>query len=198
MDAKKLSYELEVKAGFSRVFQGVLALSLATNLALAVAYATSEKTIRTVHVPPQIEKTFWVEGSRVSVEYLEGMGIFIAGLLLNTTPSTVEYQLQTALKYMDPRNFAELQRRLTSSAENVKKEGISSYFTYVRVRVDEKTQRVVLTGNLEVWIGGKRISERRAAYLLAFQTLDGRITLTDFRETNENDPFAPLQDTASQ
>jgi len=126
------------------------------------------------------------------------MGIFIAGLLLNTTPSTVEYQLQTALKYMDPRNFAELQRRLTSSAEHVKKEGISSYFTYVRVRVDEKSQRVALTGNMEVWIGGKRVSERRAAYLLAFETLDGRITLTDFRETNENDPFAPLQDTASQ
>ena len=197
MDAKKLSYELEVKAGFSRVFQGILAFSLAINLALAVAYATSEKTIRTIHVPPQIEKTFWVEGKRVSVEYLEGMGIFIAGLLLNTTPSTVEYQLQTALRYMDPRNFAELQSRLTSSAANVKKEGISSYFTYVRIRVDEKAQQVVLTGNLEVWVGGKRVNERRAAYLLAFETQDGRITLTDFRETNENDPFAPLQDAAS-
>ena len=198
MDAKQLSYELEVKSGFKRIFQGALALSLATNLALAIAYVTAEKTVRTIHVPPQIEKTFWVEGDRVSVEYLEGMGIFIAGLLLNTTPSTVDYQLQTALRYMDPRNFAELQRRLTQSAENVRKEGISSYFTYVRVRVDEKTQRVALTGNLEVWIGGNRVSERRAVYLMTFKTVDGRITLTDFIETTENDPFASAQDTPSK
>ena len=39
-------------------------------------------TVRTIVVPPSIDKTFWVTRDKASSEYLEQMGSFIAWLVL--------------------------------------------------------------------------------------------------------------------
>ena len=39
-------------------------------------------TVRTVIVPPSIDKSFWVSRDKASSEYLEQMGSFIAWLVL--------------------------------------------------------------------------------------------------------------------
>ena len=52
---------------------------------------------KTVIVPPAIDKSFWVSGNEVSKSYLEQMAYWYAGLALNVTPSTGEYQKQLFL-----------------------------------------------------------------------------------------------------
>ena len=47
-------------------------------------------TVRTVVVPPSIDKTFWVTRDKASNEYLEQMGSFIAWLVLDVTPASID------------------------------------------------------------------------------------------------------------
>jgi len=49
-------------------------------------------TVRTVVVPPSIDKTFWVTRDRASSEYLEQMGSFIAWLVLDVTPASIDLE----------------------------------------------------------------------------------------------------------
>ena len=46
-------------------------------------------TERTVLVPPEIRRSFWVSGDAVSREYLEEMAYWYAGMALNITPASV-------------------------------------------------------------------------------------------------------------
>ena len=46
-------------------------------------------TVRTVVVPPSLNKTFWVTRDKASNEYLEQMGSFIAWLVLDVTPASI-------------------------------------------------------------------------------------------------------------
>ena len=46
-------------------------------------------TVRTVVVPPSLNKTFWVTRDKASNEYLEQMGSFIAWLVLDVTPASM-------------------------------------------------------------------------------------------------------------
>ena len=45
-------------------------------------------SVRTVVVPPSINKSFWVSRDKASSEYLEQMGSFIAWLVLDVTPAS--------------------------------------------------------------------------------------------------------------
>ena len=47
-------------------------------------------TVRTVIVPPSINKSFWVSRDKASGEYLEQMGSFVAWLVLDVTPATID------------------------------------------------------------------------------------------------------------
>jgi len=198
MDAKALSRELEVRTGFGRILQGILAVSLCTNFALGIAYATSDRSIRTVYVPPVINKSFWVEDQALSPAYLEQMSLFIAGLLLNVQPASAEYQLGVVKQYLDPRVSAELARKLDVAVQKTKKENVSTYFSFSRAKIDEANKRIALLGGLEVWFAGQRVSSRSTAFLLGFSYENGRFFLNEFRETNDQDPFAPIPAPAAQ
>lgn len=197
MDYKALSSELSIRAGFGRTFQLILAFSMVSNVALAIAYATSNHTVRTVFVPPNISKTFWVEEKAVSPEYLEQMGLFIAELLLNVQPYSVDYQLNYAKQYLDPRVSGDLSRRLDAAADQTKKGNVSSYFTVSRIQIDELSRKVAIFGGLEIWYSGQRISAKSTVFLMGFSVQNGRFYFNEFRETSQNDPFAPVPPSAA-
>ena len=56
---------------------------------------------KTVLVPPEIKRSFWVSGNAVSREYLADMAYWYAGLALNITPAVSTYQNSLFLKYED-------------------------------------------------------------------------------------------------
>ena len=198
MDAKELSRELTVRTGFGRIMQGILAVSLCTNLALGIAYATADRSIRTVYVPPTINKTFWIEQKAISPEYLEQKALFISGLLLNVQPASAEYQLSVVKQYLDPRISADLTRKLDTAVQKTKKENVATYFSFTRALIDQPNNRIALLGGLEVWFAGQRVSARSTAFVLGFAYDNGRFFLTEFRETNAQDPFAPIPVAAAQ
>jgi len=59
-------------------------------------------SVRTLVVPPSINKSFWVERDKVSSEYLEQMGSFIAWLVLDVTPASIDWKKDILLGYVEP------------------------------------------------------------------------------------------------
>jgi conjugal transfer pilus assembly protein TraE len=144
---------------------------------------------RVVVVPPAIHKTFWVEAERVSPEYLEQMGYFLAQLTLNVTPQSVEHQSRLLLQYAAPASWGELRTAMAANAERIKRDGASTVFSPQDLQVDERTQRVGLRGLLTTFISDRRVSEVSKGYAIELQYAGGRIFLKTFRETNANDPL---------
>ena len=171
---------------FLRLAVGVLLLII------LVEGMVLQKTLgmeKTVIVPPQIEKSFWVSGTEVSKSYLEQMAYWYAGLALNVTPSTGEYQKQQFLHYATPADTGRLAAEMAVRLDFLNKNNTATLFTAQTLNTDEKLMKVAIVGQLDTFVGDKRASARRTAFVVGFKYLNGRLYVSEFKETNEQDMF---------
>lgn len=188
---KKLVSDLEAKAGLSRTFQAILAASILTNVFMASALATMDKTVRTVMMPPEVTKSFWVDGRSVSPEYLEQMGTWVIQQFANVTPGSADYQKDSILRYVHPSVYGDLNVRFQLGANRLKAENISKYFFPREVRLSQQMQAVALIGVQQTWIADKRAGDEMKAFLVSFHYDGAKVTIKELRETGIKDPFAP-------
>lgn len=146
-------------------------------------------TEKTVLVPPEIKRSFWVSGNAVSKEYLEEMAYWYAGLALNITPLTSDYQQSLFLKYAVPSEYGRLQAEMGARAEFLKKNNTATQFTVRSITADEKSMRVALSGTLFTWTSDKKAGERNAVFMVGFKHMNGRLYVSDFKETSDQDLF---------
>lgn len=144
---------------------------------------------RVVLLPPEVNRTMWVSGSQASKEYLEEMGFWYAGLALNITPATSEYQNSLFLKFAAPSEYGRLQAEMGARAEFLRKNNVSTQFAVRSISVDAPNNRVALHGTLYTWTSDKKAGERSAVYMVGFKLINGRLYVSDFRETSDQDPF---------
>jgi conjugal transfer pilus assembly protein TraE len=164
---------------------GLAVLTLIEGVAMA-KLAGSE---RIVLVPPEITRSFWVSGNAVSREYLEEMAYWYAGLALNVTPAVSDYQNKLFLKYAAPSEYGRLQAEMGARAEFLKKNNAATQFSVRNVTTDEKNLRVALSGTLVTWTSDKKAGERNATYLVGFKFMNGKLYVSDFKETSDKNPF---------
>lgn len=144
---------------------------------------------KTVLVPPEIQRSFWVSGNAVSKEYLEEMAYWYAGLALNITPIASDYQNNLFLKYAAPSEYGRLQAEMGARAEFLKKNNTATQFAVRSVTTDEKNRRVALSGTLYTWTSDKKAGERNAVFMVGFMHMNGKLYVSDFKETSDQDPF---------
>lgn len=144
---------------------------------------------KTVLVPPEINRSFWVSGNAVSKEYLEEMAYWYAGLALNITPAVSDYQKSLFLKYAAPSEYGRLQAEMGARAEFLKKNNTATQFSVRNVTTDEKDLKVALSGTLVTWTSDKKAGERNATYLVGFKFMNGRLYVSDLKETSDQNPF---------
>lgn len=144
---------------------------------------------KTVIVPPVIEKSFWVSGNEVSKNYLEQMAYWYAGLALNVTPSTGEYQKRQFLHYATPSDTGRIAADMTLRLDFLSKNNASMLFTAQTLNTDEKLMKVAIVGELDTFVGDKRVSVRRTVFVVGFKYLNGRLYVSEFKETSEQDMF---------
>lgn len=147
---------------------------------------------RVVIVPPEIEKSFWVSGKKVSNEYLEQMAYWFSGLALNITPHVANYQLGLFVKYAAPGEQGRLKTEIDDRINFIKKNSISTLFSVKEILIDEKNLRVALFGTLTTFVADKKTSDRSTVYVVAFKYLNGRLYVSDFKETSNDNPFGIL------
>lgn len=172
--------------GFLRIAVGGL---VAVCVLQAAANISLSGDARTVITPPNIRQGFWVTNKVVSKEYLEEMAYWYAGLALNVTPAGITYQNELFLKYAAPSEFGRLQQEMIARSEFLKKNQISSQFAVENISVDEKKMRVALIGKFNTWVAEKRAEIRNTTFMIGFQYINGKLYISDFRETNHKDVF---------
>jgi conjugal transfer pilus assembly protein TraE len=146
-------------------------------------------TEKIVLVPPEIKRSFWVSDNVVSKEYLEEMAYWYAGLALNITPITSDYQKNLFLTYAAPSEYGRLQAEMGVRAEFLRKNNTATQFVVRSITTDEKNQRVALSGYLHTWTSDKKAGERNTIFMIGFKQMNGKLYVSDFKETSEKDIF---------
>ncbi|HVK54964.1 MAG TPA: type IV conjugative transfer system protein TraE [Burkholderiales bacterium] len=144
---------------------------------------------RVILVPPTVSKSFWLDSEKVSGDYLDQMALFLAHLMLNVSPRSVDFQAKTLLQYASPEAYAELKTAMASTSERLKRDNAVTLFQPVTFTIDEPGMRVVINGVLATYIGDKRVTEASKVYLIEFRYSGGKLYLSGFKETPSNDPF---------
>jgi len=139
-------------------------------------------TERTIVVPPSIDKTFWVTKDHASREYLEQMGGFVAWLILDVTPASIDWKKDVLLNYVAPDQHGAMKSRQEIEAERLKRINASTFFLLQQLVANETNQTVVVRGRLRTQVNGQDTATETKAYLAEFQYAGGRIHLKAFKE----------------
>jgi len=159
----------------------VLVLSLC-NLAALVGLVRSIGNERTVVTPPSINKSFWVDRDKASSEYLEQMGTFLTWLVLDVSPTSIDWKKEILLSYVSPDKFGALKTRQEVEAERLKRINAATTFAPQQLVASEDKQNLVVYGRLRTLVNGLETSNELKSYELAFSFSGGRMHLTQFEE----------------
>ena len=157
--------------------------ALATGVVLAlIVILNLLGTVRTVIVPPSLNKTFWVSGDKASSEYLEQMGSFVAWLILDVTPSTIDWKKDILLGYVDPAQYGALKTRQEVEAERLKRINATTAFAPQQLVSSEDTQSLVVRGRLRTLVNGYETANDLKAYRIDFGHAGARMHVIGFKE----------------
>ena len=142
---------------------------------------------RVIVTPPQVSQPFWVSGKYVDTSYLEQMGGYVAWLVLDVTPGTINWKKDALLSFVAPDEYGKLKIKQEVEAERLKKLNASTYFLLQQLEPDQSKQEVILTGRLRTYINGQETSVEPKKYRAEFSYQGGRTHLKTFDEV-KNDP----------
>lgn len=123
--------------------------------------------------------------TQVDSQYLALMSENFIYSRLNVTPETVESNHRRLLTFVDSSHYAAFNAQLEKEAKLIKLKKISSHFDITDIRMDSKTLRVVVTGILKRAVGFRDLKESRLNYTLQFRYHFGRLSVTQFTHTSE-------------
>lgn len=182
MDFDRLSGDLKELRRRNRglaLTLGGLALGQFLSLAVILNLLGS---VRTVVVPPSINKSFWVERDKASAEYLEQMGSFIAWLVLDVTPASIDWKKDVLLGYVEAEQHGALKTRQELEAMRLKRINASTAFMPQQLVPSEDAQSIVVRGRLRTLVNGQETANDLKAYLVEFSYAGGRMHLKTFKE----------------
>jgi len=134
---------------------------------------------RYIIVPPKIEKEFWVDHKKSSEAYLEQMGVFLATLAGNMSPTNAEYNAKLLSSYLDSSIFGEVKNEIAAQAAYFKKNNISQAFFPLATKVDPETGRVEIDGNAIRYIGSAKVSNEKLIITIKFKTKDYNLKIEE-------------------
>lgn len=139
---------------------------------------------RTVIVPPTLNKSFWVTDEKASGSYLEQMGAFVAWLVLDVTPATIDWKKDILLTYVEPSLHGALKSRQEVEAERLKRINATTAFSPDQLVPNDSGQSVVIRGRLRTLVNGIETANEPKAYLVAFNFAGARMHLATFKEVH--------------
>ena len=175
---EKLSALTSVKAWILMV----VSVSLICNVLLCIKVAFTTDRVQTILMPPEINKTFWVDQEKVSKEYMDQMAIFFAQLMYNATPATIEAQPNELLKYVSPELYASLESELRVTARTMRQANVSTWLVPNFIGSDEKTKTTVIEGVFTVTQGKAVLQQSQRKIELKFAYNAGKITVVAFKD----------------
>lgn len=157
-----------------------------------VAMWTAKNSIgteRTALVPTNLHSKVWVSGREIDPGYLTELGDDFAHLLLDVTPSNVDYKRAQVLKWAAPEYHGELEKRMKLEADRLKRDNASTVYWLSQVRPYPEKFSVVVNGVMDTYINDRKTSGITKSYLIKFRNQAGLLQLQSFQEVSYDDPF---------
>lgn len=143
-------------------------------LSLSIALVRGTE-MQTLLVPPEITRPMWIGKDKVSAEYLEDMAMFMSALIFNVTPMGAEIQGDKLKRYVCPEGYGAIDSLVKQGTERLKRDGASTTFSPRQLKTEALIKRVTMTGQLNVYIGEKRITEASKVYVMDFENRTGKL-----------------------
>jgi conjugal transfer pilus assembly protein TraE len=144
---------------------------------MVLSGAVFYKRERTILVPPRITKQLWVQGDRVSKEYLHEMGAYVAKLFLDLSPSTVSYNHGTLLSYATPEAYGSLKKQFLKESEEYTRLQLSTHFKPSEILASPETLEVTIKGSMSSYVAGKHIRDSQETVAIQFTHRDAGMLL---------------------
>ncbi len=137
---------------------------------------------RTIVLPAEVNRSFWVSGAALSESYLEQMSQFLVHLLLNVTPSSFASNREHFLSYVAPQHFSALKTHLVAQQLEIERLGMSTIFYAGPFKINAKKGIVEVQGELKIILGNSPLESQKKGYRLQFIQEQGRLWLKSFEE----------------
>ena len=107
---------------------------------------------------------------------------FMAWLVLDVTPSSIDWKKNILLGYVEPDQYGALKTRQEVEAERLKRINASTMFMPQQLVPSEDKQSVVVRGRLRTLVNGFETANDLKAYLIEFSFNGARMHLKTFKE----------------
>ncbi len=181
--------EVDRERAQRRLYEKICIALFAVIFLLGLCLLTTDREERTLFVPPQIHKPFWIKGDELSREYLEIMGEWLVGLPLSVTPASVDSRSELFLRYVAPAAHAGIKAKFDLQAERIRKENISTLFFPVAFQTHSASRQVAITGDFITVISGVPAPAVRRTWRLRFTPINGTYWITEFIEVKGDKAF---------
>jgi type IV conjugative transfer system protein TraE len=182
---KHLLYKSQLQQLIERR-NGYLLLALCSiilNIVLGFGIVNVMGYQKVILVPPVIERPSWVTSYHVSPEYLTGMSLYLADLLLNVTPENATMQHRLFLRYVETTSFNKFKADLILQEERLKKEHMTMSFQLSGLpQVDTSKFIARIAGDVSYQVGNIAMPTKHLVYLMTFKYYLGHLSVTSFEE----------------
>lgn len=142
---------------------------------------------KTIIVPASINKTFWVEGSTVSKDYLIQMSDYFIQLMYNATPANSEERTNLLLNYVSPKEYTAFEREIGVSNNLIKQTNISTTFYPSLYGCDEKTVTCQVDGEFVATQGSQVVQRQVRQIQIKFEFSSAGMKVVSIKDMTKVD-----------
>lgn len=182
MDFRQQQADLGELRRRNRFLGATVTLLAVTAILNTLLLAWSLNRERTVTVPPVLSHGFSVTSVGGSKEYLVQMATYVATLVLDVDPESIDFKRDLLANWIGPGMYGEVRLRQDVEAARLRRINAETFFRPQQFIPDEKSQAVILRGRLRTMVNGKETSTEPKTYQIDFDFSSGRALLKTFKE----------------
>lgn len=119
---------------------------------------------RTVVLQPVLSRPLEISSASVSKDYLELITRDASVLMLNRTPQSVDYWMESVLKIVHPSAYGRMKGELLKIANDQRGSSVAQYFTMEGMRVDPEAMTSQVTGVLHTMVGRQEVASLKRTF----------------------------------
>jgi conjugal transfer pilus assembly protein TraE len=141
------------------------------------AFVTDVRTI----LVPGISETLEISNKNVSESYLRRASHMFLSLLLDLSPSDIEFKRDSILKLTASGSYNDISSYFNEQVEKMQKFKVSTYFTPKEMQIDAKNLKVIAKGIFTSRFGTNGQEEKDISFFMEFSYENGFLLIKRFK-----------------
>ena len=164
----------------------VFALTLlAVALMLIMALTTKD---REIVLAPVLSRPLTISSASVSKEYLELVSRDAATMVLNRTPSGLDYWMEQVLKIVHPSAYGRVKNQLVKIVAEQKGSDVAQAFSMTGMTIDLPHLTTDVTGFVTTYVGRQVISNEKKSFRFRWDYSGLSLSLVEFGQLVPDGP----------